>query len=801
MSLHASNPDHAPAWLDKAKEHLEWARLEAAVLARCKGEPARNHGLTMAPDRAQAQLALRECDEMMALLERGEQLPLGALREIEPHLQRIERKGALSLSALVEVLQTLRSARLVRSFLGGQRGRAPLLCAAYSTDPALDALEQQLDDAIEPDGTLSDRASPELRSLRTEIANLRERIIGRLQQLLERYEDVLSDRYYTLRDGRYVLPVRRDAHERVHGIVHGTSQSGSSVFVEPRAVLAHGNRLKMAESELEREQDRVLAALSDQVAEHVPSLRGAADALCELDLRHAAALLGRELGGVVPELTDEPVIALRAARHPLLVLEGVKAVPNDIAVGADRGLVISGPNAAGKTVLLKTLGLFALMVRHGLPIGAAEGSKLGYFERVLTDVGDEQSTERNLSTFSAHITNLVGILRDADAHSLVLLDELATGTDPEQGAALACAILDALSRRGAALAVTTHYEPLKAMSLRDPRLRAASVGFDIERMEPTFRLALDVPGVSNALMVARRFGIPDDVLAFAERALPDQARDFEQLVRALSSEREALYQERSKLERERAELTAVLAAQQERLQTLRKQGDAEVKREVGELTERVRAARGELDRARAAIKAEPENKREIALASKRIADVAARVALGGDLTPAATPSASATPRSALDAAELRPGQRVHVPRLRSEAVIVEGPSKGRVRVAVGPLKLWVDTDGLQTPNASVPAAAPLPPTPAASTGQGRSSDNTLNLKGMRVDDALSLLETFVDRLRTADNHVGYVLHGHGTGALRDAVRKHLKTVVQQVADVRPADPDEGGDAVTMFSIA
>lgn len=790
------------AWLDKAKEHLEWPRLEAAVLARCKSEPARSRGLSLAPDRASAQLALRETDELLALIERGERLPLEALQDIEPHLQRLERKGALHLGALVDVLRTLRCARQVRVFLGGQRSRAPLLCAAYTTDPALDSLEQQLDDAIEPDGTLSDRASPELRTLRTEIANLRERIIGRLQQLIERYEDVLSDRYYTLRDGRYVLPVRRDAHERVHGIVHGTSQSGSSVFVEPRAVLAHGNRLKMAESELEREQDRVLAALSEQISEYVPSLRAAAEALSGLDLRHAAALLGRELGGVVPELVDQPTISLRAARHPLLVIDGVKAVPNDIALSADRGLVISGPNAAGKTVLLKTLGLCALMARHGLPIGAAAGSQVGYFERVLTDVGDEQSTERNLSTFSAHITNLVGILAAADAHSLVLLDELATGTDPEQGAALACAILDALCQRGAALAVTTHYEPLKAMSLRDPRLRAASVGFNVERMEPTFQLALDVPGVSNALMVARRFGIPESVLAYAERALPDQARDFEQLVRALSHERDTLAAERSALARDRAELERVLTAQQERLDRLRKQGDAEVKREVGELTEKVRAARSELERARAQIKAEPSDKRELAVASKRIADVAARVALGGDLTahaPASGPAPS-TPRTPIDSADLRPGQRVHVPRLRSEAVIVEGPSKGRVRVAVGPLKLWVDTEGLTAPDASATAAPVQLPAVENNGSRNRSSDNTLNLKGMRVDDALSLLETFVDRLRTSETPTGFVLHGHGTGALRDAVRKHLKTVVQQVGEVRAADPDEGGDAVTMFSL-
>jgi DNA mismatch repair protein MutS2 len=292
------------------------------------------------------------------------------------------------------------------------------------------------------------------------------------------------------------------------------------------------------------------------------------------------------------------------------------------------------------------------------------------------------------------------------------------------------------------------------------------------------------------------------VLAYAERALPDQARDFEQLVRALSHERDALQAERSALSRDRAELERVLAAQQQRLEALRRQGDSEVKREVGELTEKVRAARSELDRARAQIKAEPTDKRELASASKRIADVAARVALGGDLTAHAAPhgNATSTPRAPLNSSELRPGQRVHVPRLRSEAVIVEGPNKGRVRVAVGPLKLWVDTDGLQAPDASnAPAPVQLPAADNFGSRE-RTSDNTLNLKGMRVDDALSLLETFVDRLRTAETPIGFVLHGHGTGALRDAVRKHLKTVVQKIGEVRPADPDEGGDAVTMFSL-
>jgi DNA mismatch repair protein MutS2 len=786
-------------WLEKACEHLEWARLEAAVLGRCRGESARRRGLEFASSREHAQTLLRETREALSLLERGERIPLADLRDIEPHLGRLERKGALKAAALADILSTLGNARALREFFAGHRAHAPALDAATATDPGLDELAEVLRDALEPDGTLSDRASPELRALRTEIANLRERIIGRLQQLIERYEEVLSDRIFTLREGRYVIPVRRDAHERVPGIVHATSQSGASIFVEPRAVLAHGNRLKMAESELEREEERVLAALSLRVFEYLPSLYAAAAAIDRIDLRHASALLGRELDGAVPELCAESEAVLVDARHPLLVLAGVAAVPNDIELRAGQGLVISGPNAAGKTVLLKTLGLSALMVRHGLPIAARENSRIAFFERVLTDVGDEQSTVRNLSTFSAHITNLSAILREADASSLVLLDELATGTDPQEGAALACAIVDALCRRGAALAVSTHYEPLKAFSLRDERLRTASVGFDLERMEPTFTLTLDVPGVSNALVVARRFGIPDEVLAFAERVLPEQAREFEQLVRELSQRSQAVERERAAIAGERAGLAALRADERTRLDRLRREGDAQIAREVAGLVSEVKSARAELERARDRAKAEQASKQDLVEAGRRIGQIAGRVALGGDLAPPAAPAPTPI-RARVDETELRTGARVHIARLRSDAVVIEGPAKGRVRVAVGPMKLWVEVTDLSAADAPAQVST-LPIATSPNSARGRTPDNTVNVKGMRVDDALSLVETFIDRLYTTDARVGYVLHGYGTGALREAVRKHLNGSVPHVREAGPADTSEGGDAVTVFYLA
>lgn len=783
------------AWFTKAAEHLEWPRLQAAVLERCFGASARRRGLTLATDREQAVALLTETDEAMGWLERGEQLPFHELRDVGPHLARLERRGALSAQALNDLLVTLQNARMLRAFLSAQRERAPSLFAVCSTDPSLDELEAELRSAIEPDGTLSDSASPQLRSLRSEIANLRERIIGRLEQVIERFQDVLSDRYYTLREGRYVVPVRRDAHERVAGIVHATSDSGASIFVEPRAILAHGNRLKMAESELEREVERVLAALSERTRDALPSLSAAVEALDRIDLRNAGARLGRDLGGCVPLLCAEGQVALKAARHPLLALDGIAAVPNQVELRAGQGLVISGPNASGKTVLLKTLGLAALMVRHGLPIAAERGSRIAYFGRVLTDVGDEQSTVRNLSTFSAHITNLTSILQSADAQSLVLLDEVATGTDPQEGAALACAIVDAICQRGAALAVSTHYEPLKAFSLHDARLRSASVGFDIERMEPTFALTLDVPGVSSALLVAKRFGLPQAVLDFAQRVLPEQARDFERLVTELSERSRAVQAEKTELAKEREQLQRLRVEQQTRVEQLRQKGDAQVAREIEALRVDVRTARAELERARASVKAVELTRQDLADAEKRVATIAARVALGGDLAASSAPPAAA--QTPVPEAELRIGLRVHVPRLRSDGVVVEGPSKGRVRIAVGPLKLWVESQDLQlAESAASPPAAALPD--AMPTETGRTVDNTLNLKGMRVDDALSMMESFIDRMYTTDIRVGYVLHGHGTGALRDAVRKHLKTAVPLVRNSRPAAQDEGGDAVTVF---
>jgi DNA mismatch repair protein MutS2 len=782
---------------ERTLRHLEWSRLEQAWLARCRGQGARRLGLVFANDLESARVALLETGEALQLLAAGEALPLDQLRDIAGHIERLERGGALDASGLAEIRVSLQQASQLRRFLGTRRSTLPALWQSAELDPSLDELEVQLGGSIEVDGTLRDDASAELARLRAEITGLRERIMGRLQDVIDKHADLLSDGYYTLREGRYVLPVRRDAHDRLPGIVHGESSSGASIFVEPRAVIAHGNRLKMAEAEREREELRILAAMSELVRERTAPLRAAEQTLNRLDLRNAAALLAQAYAGRVPELVADARASLKAARHPGLALESPNVVANDMAIDAGRCVVISGPNAGGKTVVLKTLGLCALMVRAGLPLPVAEGSSIGFFSSILTEMGDEQSTATNLSTFSAHVSHVADMLARSDPRSLVLLDELATGTDPGEGAALACALVDAFCQRGAALVVTTHYEALKAYAEHDPRLRSASVGLDAESLEPTFELLLDVPGASSALTVAARFGLPAEVIAVAERMLPEQAREFERLARSLSEAVNQARAQSAELELERRNVVLKRGEYDALLVQLREQGRRKVSREAEQLLSELRQARSELDTARTQLRQGDRRAEELVAVQSKVNEAAARIAIGSEVANAMIEEP--TGASAARPPVLRVGAKVYVPRLRADAVIVEGPQKSKVLVAVGAMKLWVEVKELRAPavNAAEPASSVRLHAPVDTTAI-RLPGNTLDVRGLRADDALAMLDSFVDRLYAGSGRVGYVLHGHGTGALRGAVREHLRTALPYVHDARPGDEAEGGDAVTVF---
>lgn len=811
-SDHAGEADHG---LAKTLRDLEWSRLVAAVAARCAGPLGeRLEALELAPDLASARVAMEETREALALRNDGEPLPLGGIRDVRTSLDRVARSGSLDGPGLRDLRLTLGAARGLRAFLSRRRDRAPRLVAACPLDPTLDALEEEIGAAIEADGTVSDSASPELRRLRQEVANLRAKIVSRLEAMLLQHADVVQDRFHTIREGRYVIPVRTDAHDKIPGIVHGTSGSGATVFVEPRVLVEQQNRLTLALGEMEAEQARILAQLSELVRERLPELRVAVEALDRADLRSASARLAEDLRARVPELVAEARIDVRHARHPLLALEGIDVVPNDLALEAGRALVLSGPNAGGKTVALKLLGTFALMARAGLPLPAQEGAVVGFFDPVLSDVGDEQSLEKNLSTFSAHVANLAAILDAAGPTAMVLLDEVATGTDPGEGAALACAVVDSLCRRGAAVAVTTHYEPLKAMALADARFRNASVGFDVERMAPTFHVRMDVPGASSALAVARRFGLDAVVIERAREMLPEQARMFDALVRRLEAQYDGLAKEREELAAERRAVQAERARVDEELRRSREREQRKLSEEGQRLLALIRESRDEVRAARTAMRKKDGDVALIEAARTAVERAAQRVG-EGELGAAIRREEPAPERGvAASASTLTPGTRVWVPRLRAELEIVEGATRGRVRVASGAVKLWVGIDEVRVLGAKGEPVAKGESKSAEPRGTPRAGDapavepiairteaNSLDLRGLRVDEAIGLTESFLDRLYGSGEKVGFLLHGVGTGALRDAVREYLGDATRYVTRWRPGSTDEGGDRVTVVQMA
>ena len=790
----------------KTLRDLGWDELVRAVGARCRGPLARRPRLPIARTIEGARIAHAETSEVLALLRGGESLPLDGILDIRLSLKRAERGGVLDAPSLRDVMKTLRAARGLRRYLALHREGLAALARACPLDPSLDDLEEDLRFAIDDDGTLSDHASPELRRLRSEVASLRQRIVRRLEELLLKHSNIVQDRFHTLREGRYVVPIRRDAHEKLPGIVHGTSASGATVFVEPRALVEQGNRLKIAQGELEREELRILGELTELVAESTATIRAACDALDHADLRHASARLGQELAAEPLVFADEPVLELYEARHRLLLLEGVDVVPSDLQLRAGEALVLSGPNAGGKTVALKNFGLAALMLRAGLPFPACEGSRVGFFEPVLSDVGDEQSLQKNLSTFSAHITNIKRILDDAGERSLVLLDELASGTDPGEGAALACALAESFVKRGAAVALTTHYEPLKAMATRDARFHNAAVGFNVERMRPTFELHWGVPGASSALAVAQRFGVPALIVEAARAVLPEQTRTFDELVSTLHEHQAALDAARAEVNEERLGLVREREALADAREKLEARGQKAIADEAERVRKELRELRRELKDKRKTLR-EAKHERELEEVRQRM-DEATRA------VDAEAPAQEATEAPPL--AELpKVGDEVHLAQLGRGAKVVEvDEGRKRVRVAAGAMKLWVELGELREPGEAVPAKrAKVRPAeapfrkpkswdrPAEPSKPISTPDNTLDLRGMRVDDALALTESFLDRVYGASARAAFLVHGVGTGALREAVRELLRERSDYVQSYRSGTTEEGGDRLTVVTLA
>jgi DNA mismatch repair protein MutS2 len=752
---------------------------------------------------------MRLTAQALDLYESGHSLPVENFPDTAELLERVERGTVATGLELRDIALLLEQARRLRAAAKEEHLRRPLLAAVLDTDPSLERIAERLASSLEADGALSDSASPELARARRKLSDARRELTAQLRGLLTEYADILRESYWAERGGRYVLPLRSDAHRALDGAVLDSSGSGGTLYVEPRELLPFNNKLRVCEAEVHHEEQRVLRQLSDLIARSLFAVRAAESACIVADELNAIARYGERVRGVAIVPITEPLVELRDARHPLLA-ERDGVVANDITLPAATSLVISGPNAGGKTVILKLVGLAAWMVRTGIPLPVAVESRMGFFDPVVCNLGDAQSITSSLSTFSAHVTDLSATLSVATPSALVLLDEVAAGTDPEEGAALAAAVLEALTERGATVLTTTHHEPLKELATQHPRLRSAAVGFDLHTMLPTFRLLPNLAGPSTALAVASRFGMPEAVVERAHALIPKTSHDRERLLRELHAERSAAEEMRRQIEAELTKQRSLRLQMEQERDAFEAKESRDLQAKYRDLVGAVVRARAELAQLEKRLKHQTPTAEGLREAQQAIDAAAHVVSMGSSVSNAAqTRKATQTQPRQLAFDEVAIGTKVHVPQWGVDAEVVEVSTRNEVKVAAGSLRAWFSPQELRV----VPGQSRRQPSPAKSKKQRASprapagavsratpmrvDSNTLDLRGARVDEALDQLDAFVDRMLSMGQMTAFVLHGHGTGALKQAVREHLR-LSAHVADSAPAEPEDGGDAFTVL---
>lgn len=798
----------AAEFVAKTAADLEWDQVRQHVLTHVLTDEGMDLVQGLGPvSRAElAEARFAQVAQYQAILEGAEEAPLRGARSVRRAVEYARREGILSGEDLDAIGRTCDVVSRVRRFFKHRVDTAPTLWAVASGLDPVQEIRETLQHAIEPGGRLTDHASPDLRRLRRDVQNQTERIKARVEKLLrsEELEGQLQDDYFTMREERYVLPVRVSAKRQVDGIIHGYSQTGQTAYIEPQELIELNNQLRWTQNEVEQEERRILARLSGLVAEYGAQLIANSDTIAYLDLTHALGCFARDTRATVPRLGN--AIDLRAARHPLLYLKLKKAggvtVPNDIRLDEGRTiLIVSGPNTGGKTVLLKTLGITALMVQSGVPIACAEGSAFPFLKTVFTDIGDEQSIERDLSTFSGHLVNINGFLPQCGEGSLVVLDELFAGTDPQQGTVLAVALLEEFARRGTRTLISTHLEGMKTLALEDERFVNASMGFDVAAMQPTYELMLGVPGSSYALRIADRLGFPAELVARAADLLEGEGKlSVDEVLSRLEDQAADLRKEQRRYEQLRNEAEKAKKRADDRYHELRRQEKELLHEESRALKKRLDDAKNTLrDYLKALSSEDTVTRRGVDEVRNKLQHVEKVVEEVRDATRVVAADDSGLVPVALD--EVEDGMNVYVASFRRAGAVDGKPKNGEVAVRMGVMRVSVKIGELYYPNEQarrrhrsgkeVPAPAPSGPPVIVQT-----PDNTVDLRGERVDEALERLELFLDAAYLRGEGVTYVIHGHGTGALKRAVRDWLAGS-QYVLEYKRAEREEGGDGVTL----
>lgn len=740
-------------------------------------------------------IAQRGTSEAATVLRLKGSVPLGGIRDIRGPVQRARLNAMLAPLELMDTASTIAAGRKLKHFLLDMCDdhELPLLRDQAERIEGLRELEMEIRRCVDESGDILDSASVELRSVRQEIRQLEARIREKLDQMTRSssYQKMLMESIVTIRGDRFVIPVKQEYRHVFGGIVHDQSASGATLFIEPEVIVSMNNKLRELRLREEREVERILYLLTEQVAFAVEALLENVEALTELDFLFAKAQLSWSMKAICPRINDRGYLNLRKARHPLIPRDVV--VPVNVELGGEyQAIVVTGPNTGGKTVSLKTIGLLSLMAMAGLHVPAEEESEMTVFSSVFADIGDEQSIEQSLSTFSSHMKNIIHILETMDEKSLVLFDELGAGTDPTEGAALAMSIIDHVIESGARLVATTHYSELKAYAYDKPEVINASVEFDVETLRPTYRLMIGVPGRSNAFAIARRLGLPEAIIDAARGSISEEDNQVESMIASLERNRKTAEEDRQK--------AAEIRREAERLQRELEEERARFAEEKNKRMERAE------DEARIAVQLAKEEAETIIrelremmaegveIKEHRLIDAKKRL---GNAVLELDKEKVKKPAKAVRATQIKVGDEVMVTSFGQKGTVLEKVNNDEFLVQIGIMKMKVKREDMHVQNSvqQKPQATPY-------TSVKRRSDNIkmdLDLRGYNVEDGIREIDQFLDDALLAGLHSVSIIHGHGTGVLRKGVHEYLRHH-RNVKSFRLGGQGEGGVGATIAEL-
>ncbi|MBS7525645.1 endonuclease MutS2 [Fusibacter paucivorans] len=781
---------------DRARRVLEFDKVLAMLTEHATSKPGKAHCMALRPvaEVEAVRLALLETSEAAAMLLHEGNAPFGPIYEIGDAVKLSQIGGCLTPKQLIEIGDGLRTARMMKRYLLQQpetEKRYPKLFGLANQLISAQSLEKAIGDCIINENEISDHASPELHKIRRQIEQKNAAIRQKLESLItsQQNQKYLQEALITIRQDRFVIPVKSEYKQQIKGIVHDQSAKGSTFYIEPLAVVELNNQLRTLKIDEQKEIERILRILTGMVAENGVSIVQNVEILVQLDFIFAKAKLAERLHAVAPEIADDGIFKLKRARHPLIASDTV--VANTIWLGEHfTTLLITGPNTGGKTVTLKTVGLLTLMAQAGLHIPVDYGSKVAVFDQVFADIGDEQSIEQSLSTFSSHMTNIVSILADVSPKSLVLFDELGAGTDPTEGAALAMAILDQLKKWQVRTMATTHYAELKAYAINTPGIENASVEFDVASLSPTYRLLIGIPGKSNAFEISKKLGLSQMLIDNARTYVHQDNIEFEDIIAKIEESRKIAETEQDEAIRLRLDVEKIKKHLEDKETKMIAQRDKLLSSAKDEARQLLKNAKEEVDKTMRML-------REAERAVDKRGLEAARKQLNERLDDMVEQTIDPDIETDMAPTTVQIGDSVRVLSINQDGTVLTLPNeKGELSVQVGLMKMNVNLKGLlslskkrqdQKVYQNVRKAA------AASA----TIKTEIDVRGENIEDAIVLIDQYIDQAVLANLHQVRIIHGKGTGALRKGLHDHFKRH-RQIKHFEYAAYNEGGNGATVL---